>query len=238
MLPHREVIVTVKYTTTLETEGDALRLVLPVTRTNLAGTRRVVDLEEDDDLLVQEVMDEAAGAGAAAAGGKKKEDKATTSVEFAKKVPDGLNVNVDVQMSSRGLKIARIESPSHTRDMKASVNKSKANVSFTNAQVAKLMEVLIFLENATANTCTLEVFDRDGKAAASSSKPKEVPHAAVVSFCPKIETAQEPAVEAIFLVDRSGSMAGSFMNQAKNALQIFLRSLPLGTKFNSTRQQT
>lgn len=28
-------------------------------------------------------------------------------------------------------------------------------------------------------------------------------------------------------------MAGSRMNQTKNALQIFLRSLPVGTKFNS-----
>jgi len=35
-------------------------------------------------------------------------------------------------------------------------------------------------------------------------------------------------------VNRSGSMAGGRMNQTKNALQIFLRSLPVGTKFNST----
>lgn len=232
MLPNREVVVTVKYISTLETEGDALRMVLPVTRTNLAGTRRVVDLEEDDDVLVQEVMDAAAGAGAAAGGDKKKkEDKATTSLEFSKLVPDGLNVQADIEMSSRGLNIARIESPSHYRDMKSTVNKSKASVTFTNAQVAKLMEVLIFLEDPTATTCTVEEFEAEG--ASSSAKSTEAPHAAIVSFCPKIETAQEPSVEAIFLVDRSGSMAGSFMNQAKNALQTFLRSLPLGTKFNS-----
>jgi uncharacterized protein with von Willebrand factor type A (vWA) domain len=38
--------------------------------------------------------------------------------------------------------------------------------------------------------------------------------------------------EMIFLVDQSGSMAGSKMASVKNTLQIFLRSLPEGTMFN------
>ena len=38
--------------------------------------------------------------------------------------------------------------------------------------------------------------------------------------------------EMVFLVDRSGSMSGSRINQVKDTLQIFLRSLPEGTLFN------
>jgi predicted metal-dependent peptidase len=49
---------------------------------------------------------------------------------------------------------------------------------------------------------------------------------------PRIETEEEILTEIVFLVDRSGSMSGSRLNQAKNALQLFLRSLPEGTLFN------
>lgn len=35
----------------------------------------------------------------------------------------------------------------------------------------------------------------------------------------------------IFIVDRSGSMGGSRIEDAKSALKIFMRSLPVGCKF-------
>lgn len=60
-------------------------------------------------------------------------------------------------------------------------------------------------------------------------------NALMVSFCPDqsiFEDAEETESEIIFIVDRSGSMAGGRMRQARDALQIFMRSIPRGTYFN------
>lgn len=52
------------------------------------------------------------------------------------------------------------------------------------------------------------------------------PHAVMISLLPKVETDDDTLCELVFLLDRSGSMAGSRMNQAKNALQVeFLISI-------------
>ncbi|KAH3764799.1 Vault protein inter-alpha-trypsin domain [Pelomyxa schiedti] len=55
---------------------------------------------------------------------------------------------------------------------------------------------------------------------------------AMISLFPNVSTDEEPQCEFVFLIDRSGSMAGSRINQAKNALQLFLRSIPTGCLFN------
>ena len=53
----------------------------------------------------------------------------------------------------------------------------------------------------------------------------------MVSLVPNFEL-NEQLTEIIFLVDRSGSMSGSSMNQAKKALELFLHSLPSDCYFN------
>ena len=53
----------------------------------------------------------------------------------------------------------------------------------------------------------------------------------MVSLVPNFEL-DEQLTEMIFLVDRSGSMSGSSMNQAKKALELFLHSLPPDCYFN------
>lgn len=56
--------------------------------------------------------------------------------------------------------------------------------------------------------------------------------AVLVSFRPRFEAGTDARAEVVFLVDRSGSMQGSSIEQVRNALQLFLRSLGEGTSFN------
>ena len=55
--------------------------------------------------------------------------------------------------------------------------------------------------------------------------------AALVSLIPSFKLDNQN-VELIFLVDRSGSMGGESMNQAKGALELFLHSIPADCYFN------
>jgi len=59
-------------------------------------------------------------------------------------------------------------------------------------------------------------------------------HALMLSLVPKFELPMHK-VEAVFVLDCSRSMKGSRMKQARRAIQIFLRSLPVGCRFNIVR---
>ena len=55
--------------------------------------------------------------------------------------------------------------------------------------------------------------------------------AVAVSYVPSLPADPRPA-EVIFLVDESGSMQGSSIEQVRNALQLCLRSMIPGCRFN------
>lgn len=54
---------------------------------------------------------------------------------------------------------------------------------------------------------------------------------AFIGLNPKMDD-DDVSTEMIFIVDRSGSMAGSSMQSVKDTLHIFLRSIPVGCFFN------
>lgn len=82
------------------------------------------------------------------------------------------------------------------------------------------VEVIVDVEDPYSSSAIVEEFP---------GNPKN--KAIMLSLFPKIDTEVDSVTEMIFLIDRSGSMS-SKISQVRNAMQLFLRSIPLGTLFN------
>lgn len=54
----------------------------------------------------------------------------------------------------------------------------------------------------------------------------------MINFIPNIDIESEATGEYIFILDRSGSMSGKRIKMAVRAVQLFIQSLPINSKFN------
>ena len=130
-------------------------------------------------------------------------------------VPYGLDLHVRLAMAGRP---AGVDSPSHP--IRVTWEADVASVAFSHADTALDRDFVLLVEagDFTAPRAWLER-DEDGSIAAA------------VAFRPQLGESTVPT-EVIFLVDRSGSMGGSSIAEVRDALQLCLRSITSGSRFN------
>jgi hypothetical protein len=130
-------------------------------------------------------------------------------------VPYGLNLTIHLAMSGT---IGRIESPSHP--ISIAFNGGHATVTLSQREAALDRDFVLAFDAAALHTpqAWLERED-DGRQAVAIACTPNLPDTA-------------GAAELVFLVDRSGSMQGTSIEEVRNALQLCLRSMVAGCHFN------
>ncbi|GAB1311476.1 hypothetical protein MFIFM68171_01686 [Madurella fahalii] len=145
---------------------------------------------------------------------------------------DGIRIVVDVEMPN-GSNIKNIQSPSHPISV---------TVGNTSAGAAQGQEMSLQKASATLALATAElggdfvvqvVATNTGNPIAVLETHPTIPNhrALMATLVPKFNLPSSRP-EIVFVCDRSGSMGGKKIVNLKTALHIFLKSLPVGVKFN------
>jgi Ca-activated chloride channel family protein len=142
-------------------------------------------------------------------------DSEALNPPLAWRVPYGLELTVHLAMPGS---ITRIESPSHP--VAVVMNGSTAAVTLSQRDAALDREFVLSVDAEGLDSPSARL-ERDDDGAESVA----------LGFAPRLPGASAPA-EIIFLVDRSGSMEGTSITEVRNALQLCLRSMIAGCRFN------
>ncbi|MFN7989449.1 MAG: VIT domain-containing protein [Thermoanaerobaculia bacterium] len=137
------------------------------------------------------------------------------------RVPYGLSLTLRLDMPSA---IRGVESPSHP--VSVDLDGARGTVTLGTTETALDHDFVLLVRLAGADRPAVLV-----------EKAPDGGHVAMVAFVPRfgeggIAPADAAKGEVVFLVDRSGSMSGESIEEARNALQLCLRSLPAGLRFN------
>jgi Ca-activated chloride channel family protein len=143
-------------------------------------------------------------------------DSETLNPPVSWRVPYGLELSLRLAMTGT---ISRIESPSHPVSVVMN-DSTHATVSLSRRDTA--------LDRDFVLTVDAEGLDRPH---AWLERDDEGGEAMAVAFVPRLGSDVTPG-DITFLVDRSGSMAGTSIEEVRNALQLCLRSMISGCRFN------
>ena len=130
-------------------------------------------------------------------------------------VPYGLDLSVHLAMPGR---LTGVESSSHP--ISVTLKEREATVKIAPDRTTLDRDFVLSID-ATGMDAPQAWFERDDDGT----------DAVTVAFGPAFLEASSPA-EIIFVVDRSGSMAGTSIGEVRNALQLCLRSMTRGCRFN------
>lgn len=133
-------------------------------------------------------------------------------------VPYGLEFEIGLEMASD---IKRLESPTHPISVEVEGKKGKVRLGERETALDRDFVLKVALASPPQARAWAET-SVDGKPAA------------LLAFQPKFsaDDSEKAPAELIFLIDRSGSMDGTSIAEARNALQLCLRSLREGVAFN------
>jgi Ca-activated chloride channel family protein len=129
-------------------------------------------------------------------------------------VPYAFTFEMDVTM---GGVIRGVQSPSHPIEVEQDGTRARVRLAQRNAPMDRDLVIVVAADGLDTPHATVERGERGG--------------AVLLSFVPRFESSTQPA-DVIFVIDRSGSMGGSSIAEVRNALQLCLRSLTSGSRFN------
>ncbi len=129
-------------------------------------------------------------------------------------VPYAFTFEMDVTMNGA---IRGVQSPSHPIEAEQDGTRARVRLAQRNAPMDRDLVILLAADGLDTPHATVERGERGG--------------AVLLSFVPRFEVSTQ-AAEVIFVIDRSGSMAGASIAEVRNALQLCLRSLSAGSRFN------
>jgi len=129
-------------------------------------------------------------------------------------VPYAFTFEMDVTMNGV---IRGVQSPSHPIAVEQEGTHARVRLAQRNAPMDRDLVIVVAADGLDTPHATVEHGERGG--------------AVLLSFVPRFEASTQPA-EVVFVIDRSGSMVGSSIAEVRNALQLCLRSLSAGSRFN------